>query len=74
MLRHPCIAFFNQTKKTVQIALNLAVKHNIGGRDALILASFLANKGPVMYTHDQELLKLQQVSWKNIEITLKDPL
>ena len=74
LLKNPYVAFFNQTKKTAQIALNLAVKHDLGGRDALIIASYLVNKVPVMYTHDQELLKLQKISWKNTQITLKDPL
>jgi predicted nucleic acid-binding protein len=74
LLKHPYVEFFNQTKKTTQIALNLAVKHNLGGRDALIVANFLANKVPMIYTHDRELLKLQKLSWKNFSVTFKDPL
>jgi predicted nucleic acid-binding protein len=74
LLKHPYIAFFNQTKKTTQIALNLSVKHNLGGRDALIIANFLANKVHTIYTHDEELLKLQKLSWKNSRVTFKDPL
>ena len=46
LLKHPYIEFFNQTKKTRRIALNFSVKHNLGGRDALIIANFLANKVP----------------------------
>jgi len=74
LLKHPYIKFFNQTKKTTQIALNLSVKHNLGGRDALIIANFLANKVHTIYTHDEELLKLQKLSWKNFSVTFKDPL
>ena len=74
LLKHPYVEFFNQTKKTTQIALNLAVKHNLGGRDALIVANFLANKVSMIYTHDRELLKLQKLSWKNFSVTFKDPL
>jgi hypothetical protein len=50
------------------------VQHKLGGRDALIIANFLSNKVPTIYTHDQELLALQKISWKNFHITFKDPL
>ena len=74
LLRHPFIEFFNQTQKTSIIALNLSVKHHLGGRDALIIANFLANQIPTMYTHDKELLKLQKITWKNTNLAFKDPL
>ena len=74
LLKHPYIEFFNQTQKTTLIALHLSVKHNLGGRDALIMANFLTNKVPIVYTHDRELLKLQKISWKNSNVTFKDPL
>jgi predicted nucleic acid-binding protein len=73
MLKHPYIEYYSQTQKTSLIALNLAAKHNIDGRDALIVANFLFNKIPVMYTHDKELLKQQKITWKNTTLTLKDP-
>jgi predicted nucleic acid-binding protein len=73
LLKHPYVEFFNQTKKTSRIALNLSVKHNLGGRDALITANFLANKVPTIYTHDRELLKLEKISWRNSRVTFKDP-
>lgn len=74
MLRHPFIEFYNQTQKTSLIALNLAVKHDLGGRDALIVANYLANKTPTLYTHDKELLRLQKITWKNTALTISDPL
>jgi len=74
LLKHPYIEFFNQTKKTSIIALDLSVQHKLGGRDALIIANFLANKVSIIYTHDQELLTLQKLSWKNFNLTFKDPL
>ena len=74
LMRHPYVVFFNQTKRTCTIGLNLAVKHNLGGRDALIIANFVANRVPVMYTHDEELLSLKRVSWKNWTLTFVDPL
>ena len=74
LLRHPYIEFFNQTQKTTLIALNLSVKHNLDGRDALITANFIANKVPIMYTHDKPLLKAQKIIWKNTNIVFTDPL
>jgi predicted nucleic acid-binding protein len=74
LLRHPCVEFFNQTKNISSVAINLSVKHNLGGRDALIMANFLANKVPTIYTHDHELLKLQKISWRNNHVTFKDPV
>ncbi|HLN44651.1 MAG TPA: PIN domain-containing protein [Candidatus Sulfotelmatobacter sp.] len=72
LLQHPYIEFFNQTKKIVQVALNLSVKHNLGGRDALIIANFLTNKVPTVYTHDNQLLMLHELSWKNQRLQFKD--
>ena len=74
LLRHPFIEFYNQTQKTSIIALNLSVKNSLGGRDALIIANYIANKTSTMYTHDKELLKQQKITWKNTNLTLKDPL
>jgi predicted nucleic acid-binding protein len=74
LLKHPYIEFYNQTQKTSLIALNLAVKHSLDGRDALITANYIANKIPVIYTHDKQLLKLQKITWKNTSLTYKDPL
>jgi len=74
LLKHSYIEFFSQTKKTCSVALNLSVRHKLGGRDALIIANFLVNKVPTIFTHDRELLKLQKLSWKNFSVTFKDPL
>ena len=74
LLRHPYIEFYNQTQKTSLIALNLAVKNKLGGRDALITANYIANKITLMYTHDKVLLKLHKITWKNTSLTYKDPL
>lgn len=74
LLKHPYVEFFNQTRAISQIALNLAPKHNIGGRDALVVANFLANKVPTIYTHDKQMLKVQKITWKNSTLTIVDPL
>ena len=73
LLLHPHAEFFSQTKKNCSLALDLSVQHRLGGRDALIIANFLTNKVPVVYTHDQELLKLNKISWKHLHITFRDP-
>ena len=74
LLKHPYIKFLNQTMKNTTMALNLSAKHGLGGRDALIVANFLTNEIPIMYTHDKELLKIQKISWKNSNLIFKDPL
>jgi predicted nucleic acid-binding protein len=74
LLKHPYIEFYNQTQKTSQIALHLAVKYGIDGRDALITANYITNKIALLYTHDKALLKLQKVTWKNTNLTYKDPI
>jgi predicted nucleic acid-binding protein len=74
LLRHPYIEFYNQTQKTSLIALNLSIKNNLDGRDALIIANNIANKILIFYTHDKALLKLQKINWKKAILTLRDPL
>ncbi len=56
------------------MALDLAVRHSLGGRDSLILANLMANNVPVLYTHDSDLLDLKQVTEKSNSIRLEDPL
>jgi predicted nucleic acid-binding protein len=74
LLKHPYISFFNQTKQTTQAALKLAVKHALGGRDALIVANYLTNRIPLLYTHDQTLLELKSIAWKDASMTFEDPI
>ncbi len=74
LLKHPCIEFFGQTRRTCTVALSLAERYRIGGRDALIVANFLTNKVETLYTHDYELLIHGTISWKNLAITIEDPL
>ena len=74
LLLHPHVEFYSQTKKDCRLGLNLSVQHGLGGRDALIIANFLANKVPTILTHDQQLLKLRRISWKDRQIKLTDPV
>ena len=74
LLKNPYAEFFNQTRKTSTVSLHIAVQYKLGGRDSIIVTNFLANQTPTMYTHDKELLKLQKITWKNTNLTFKDPL
>lgn len=74
LLRHPYVEFYNQTRTITIIALNLAVKHGLGGRDALIIGNFLANRIPKLLTHDGIILRLKQVIWKRSRIAFEDPV
>ncbi len=73
LLNHPHVEFYNQSRRISILALDLAVRHNLGGRDSLILANLMANNVPVLYTHDKELLGLKQITDKRFAIKLEDP-
>jgi len=74
IINKPNTEFYNQTKKTSTIALHLSVQYNLGGRDALIIANYTENQTPILYTHDNGLLKLQKITHKNTNLIIKDPL
>ena len=73
ILQHPYVEFYNQSRRICIMALGLAVRHNLGGRDSLILANLMANNVPVLYTHDEELLRLKQITDRKFAIKLEDP-
>ncbi len=73
LLNHPHVEFYNQSRRISILALDLAVRHNLGGRDSLILANLMANNVPVLYTHDGDLLRLKHVTDKRFAIKLEDP-
>lgn len=70
----PNTEFYNQTRKISAMALSLSVQYELRERDALIIANFLANQIPILYTHDKQLLKHQKITYKNINLTITDPL
>lgn len=74
LMSMPSTEFYNQTRKISTMALNIAIRYDLGGRDALIIANYLANQTPTLYSHDKKLLKLRKVSWKNANIVITDPL
>ena len=51
----------NQTKDTTKIGLRFAERYVLGGRDALILASFLNPSIAEFKTFDKELIRLRRV-------------
>ncbi|MFQ6086047.1 MAG: type II toxin-antitoxin system VapC family toxin [Candidatus Bathyarchaeia archaeon] len=74
LLRHPYVVFCSQTKRICTTALHLAVAHNLGGRDSLIIANYLLNDVPVLQTHDDELKGLGQIDWRGKSIKFVDPI
>jgi predicted nucleic acid-binding protein len=55
------ILFLNQTKEATKIGLRFAERHALGGRDALILATFLNPSISEFITFDKELLRLGKI-------------
>ena len=73
-LQHPHVEFYGQTRRISLIGLDLAARLNLGGRDSLMLAGFIANEVQLLYSHDDTLTRLVRVSWKNSTIRIEDPL
>ena len=72
LLKNPYIDFYNQTRKTSTIALDLSVQYKLGGRDAPIVANYLLNKTPTVYTNNKTLLEHQKIIYKNNNLTIID--
>ncbi|MDD2666691.1 MAG: type II toxin-antitoxin system VapC family toxin [Methanocellales archaeon] len=54
--------FLNQTKGITRTGLSIGREYGLGGRDSLILASFLSNGIGKMVTFDKSLLALDKIS------------
>lgn len=65
--------FLNQTLGTTRIGLALAERYPLGGRDALILASFLAPPVWYLQTFDKALLALERVVYGRRELKIRSP-
>jgi predicted nucleic acid-binding protein len=74
ILGHPNVEFHNQTKQVSNVALSLAVRYSLGGRDSLIAANCIVNKIPKLLTHDSELLAKRSVMWRDRILTFEDPI
>jgi predicted nucleic acid-binding protein len=67
-------SFLNLTRGSSLMALDLATKMNLGGRDSLILACYLQHHVPQIYSHDQDLVRLRKVTVKGRYTRIVDPL
>ena len=74
ILAHPHVQFHNQTMQASNVALNLAVRYSLGGRDSLIIANSIVNKVPKLLTHDSELTRMRSVSWRDRTMKFEDPI
>ena len=64
--------FVNQTSRTTSVGLDLAVKHHLGGRDALILANnLLAGIGDFL-TFDKTLLARKEIRHGKLRLAIRD--
>jgi len=61
MLDDAGVLFLNQTEDTTRICLKFAERYVPGGRDALILASFVNPSVAEFQTFDKELIRLRRV-------------
>jgi hypothetical protein len=52
--------FLNQTRLVSSFALALAERYNLGGRDSLIIGCYLYYGVSRIFTHDEEILKLER--------------
>jgi predicted nucleic acid-binding protein len=65
------ILFLNQTRDTTRIGLRLAERYALGGRDALILASFLNPSISEFKTFDKELTRLRRVEYGSRRLIIR---
>jgi len=63
--------FINQTLRTTRMGLRLAVEHKLGGRDALIVASFVSARISRLVTFDKALLTLRVIKYGRAAITVE---
>ena len=66
--------FANQTRTVAELCLRLAVKHGLGGRDALIIGCYAINGITRMLTHDEQLLRLGIVKFEKYRMRFEDPV
>jgi predicted nucleic acid-binding protein len=64
-------SFINQTARTTKVGLELAVRHDLGGRDALILATLLTARVREFRTFDKSLIALKRISFGKSSLAIK---
>jgi predicted nucleic acid-binding protein len=65
--------FLPITYDTTRLGLRIAVKYMLGGRDALIIASYLNSNIRRLVTFDKELLKLNKIALEGKRIDIIKP-
>ncbi len=65
--------FINQTLTTTRAGLHIAIEHNLGGRDALILANLLTAGIPEFVTFDKTLIALKKIRYGKAILRIKRP-
>ncbi len=63
--------FINQTLKTTKMGLRIATEHNLGGRDALIVANFVGARVSRFVTYDRALLALGVVKYGHSTLSIE---
>jgi predicted nucleic acid-binding protein len=61
----------NQTLTTTRLGLHLAIEHNLGGRDALIVANFLDARISRFVTFDMALLALGDLRYGDAVLAIR---
>ena len=74
ILKDSRTTFLNLTKTVSLLALDIAAKMNMGGRDSLILGSYISKQIPEIYSHDRELTELGKFSFKGWQVRITDPI
>jgi predicted nucleic acid-binding protein len=67
------VLFLNQTKDTTKTGLKFAERYGLGGRDALILASFVNASVAEFVTFDKELIRLRRVEHGHRKLIIHAP-
>ncbi len=65
--------FTNQTRRTTSVGLDLAVKHQLGGRDALIIANNLVAGIGEFLTFDRTLLVRRKIEHGKMTLVIRGP-
>jgi predicted nucleic acid-binding protein len=65
--------FINQTLTTTRVGLDIATRYQLGGRDALIAANFLAAGIAELVTLDEELIALKKIAYGKRALTIRPP-
>jgi len=73
MLASDNVLFLNQTLTVTRDGLELAVKHSLGGRDALIAASYLSREVRKVISFDEDLLRIGTIKYGDRVLTISPP-